>query len=71
MSKIAVNAIATRALVDKDFEAAILNGHRQELLQEFQLSDKVFNAIMSIQGDDLHHFIFQLNDLVTSPMMMQ
>jgi hypothetical protein len=71
MTKIAVNAIATRALVDKDFEAAILNGHRQELLQEFQLPEKVFNAIMCIQGDDLQHFIFQLNDLVASPAMMQ
>jgi hypothetical protein len=71
MTKVAVNAIATRALVDKDFEAAILNGHRQELLQEFQLPEKVFNAIMCIKGDDLQNFIFQLNDLVTSPSMMQ
>ena len=71
MTKIIVNAIATRALVDKDFEAAILNGHRQELLQEFPLPEKVFNAIMCIQGDNLQHFIFQLNDLVASPSMMQ
>ncbi len=53
MTKIEVNAIATRALIDKDFEAAILNGHRRELLQEFQLPEKVFNAIMCIQGEDL------------------
>ena len=71
MTKIQVNAIATRALIDKDFEAAILNGHRRELLQEFQLPEKVFNAIMCIQGDDLKQFIFQLNDLVASPSMMQ
>ena len=71
MTKIQLNAIATRALVDKDFEAAILNGHRRELLQEFQLPEKVFNAIMCIQGEDLKQFIFQLNDLVASPSMMQ
>jgi len=71
MTKVVVNAIATRALVDKDFEVAILNGQRQELLQEFQLPEKVFNAIMCIKGDDLKHFIFQLNDLVASPSMMQ
>ena len=71
MTKIVVNAIATRALVDKDFEAAILNGQRRELLKEFQLPERVFNAIMCIQGEDLNQFIFQLNDLVTSPSMMQ
>ena len=67
MTKVEINAIATRALVDKDFEAAILNGKRRELLQEFQLPERVFNAIMCIQGEDLKQFIFQLNDLVTSP----
>ena len=71
MTKVVVNAIATRALIDKDFEAAILNGHRQELLEEFQLPEKVFDAIMCIQGEDLKQFIFQLNDLVASPAMMQ
>ena len=71
MTKVIVNAIATRALVDKDFEAAILNGHRKELLQEFQLPEKVFNAIMGIKGEDLKQFIYQLNDLVASPSMMQ
>jgi len=67
MTKVEINAIATRALVDKDFEAAILNGKRRELLQEFKLPERVFNAIMCIQGEDLKQFIFQLNDLVTSP----
>ena len=71
MTKITVNAIATRALVDKDFEAAILNGQRRELLQEFQLPEKVFNAIMCIKGEDINQFIYQLSDLVASPSMMQ
>jgi len=71
MTKVAVNAIATRALVDKDFEAAILNGRRRELLQEFQLPEKVFDAIMCIKGENLNQFIFQLSDLVASPSMMQ
>ena len=71
MIKVTVNAIATRALVDKDFEAAILNGQRRKLLQEYQLPEKVFNAIMCIKGEDLSQFIFQLSDLVASPSMMQ
>ena len=71
MTKVAVNAIATRALIDKDFEVAILNGQRQELLKEFHLPEKVFNAIMCIQGEDINQFIFQLSDLVASPAMMQ
>ena len=70
MTKIEINAIATRALVDKEFEAAILNGHRRERLQEFELPEKVFNAIMGIKGENIKQFIFQLNDIAASPTLM-
>jgi hypothetical protein len=70
MTKIEINAIATRALVDKEFEAAILNGHRRERLQEFELPENVFNAIMGIKGKNIKQFIFQLNDIAASPTLM-
>ena len=70
ITKLELNAIATRALIDKDFEAAILNGHRKEKLQEFHLPESVHNNIMQIKGENLKQFIFQLNTLVESPLAM-
>ena len=61
-----INAIATRALVDADFNQAILNGQRRQRLQEFDLPEEVVDAIMEIQGNDIHQFIFQLNGLAAS-----
>jgi hypothetical protein len=61
-----INAIATRALVDVDFKQAILNGQRRQRLQEFELPEEVVDAIMEIQGNDIHQFIFQLNNLAAT-----
>jgi hypothetical protein len=69
MTKLKINALATRALTDRDFESAILNGHRYERLQEFQLPVFVVDAIMRIKGDNLQQFIYQLNDLANSPVV--
>ena len=70
MTKLEINAIATRALVDKDFEAAILNGHRQERLNEFRLPKNVADTIMQFTGENIHQFISQLHNLVESPTLM-
>jgi hypothetical protein len=66
MSSYQINAIITQALVDQDFQKAILNGQRRERLQDFNLSPELVDAIMSFRGDSIHHFIFQLNDLAVS-----
>ena len=66
MIKFEINALSTRALVDKEFGTGLLNGQRHELLQEFKLSENVVDAIMGIQEDTLKQFIFQLNVLVNS-----
>ena len=68
MTRLEINALATRALIDRDFEVAILNGQRYERLQEFQLPNVVVDAIMQIKGENLQQFIYQLNDLVNSPV---
>ena len=70
MTKIEINALATKALTDRNFEAAILHGQRLEQLQEFQLPVGVLDAIMQIKGENLQQFIFQLNDLVNSPIAL-
>jgi hypothetical protein len=63
MNRYQINAIITQALVDPDFQKAILNGQRRERLQQFSLSHEMVDAIMSIKGDNIHRFIFQLNSL--------
>ncbi|HKZ43935.1 MAG TPA: hypothetical protein VJZ78_02745 [Anaerolineales bacterium] len=68
MTKLQINALATKALTDRKFEAAILNGQRYEQLRQFQFPVGVLNAIMQIKGENLQQFIYQLNDLVNSPI---
>jgi hypothetical protein len=63
MSSYQINAIITQALVDPDFRKAILNGQRRERLQDFNLFPELVDTIMSFEGDSIHHFIFQLNNL--------
>jgi len=60
MSKLALNAIATRALLDNEFRAAILNGHRKERISDFNLSVEDFNAVMSIEAADVGQFVRRL-----------
>jgi len=64
MSKLKLNAIATQALLDNEFKAAMLNGQLQERLGAFQLNDKEVQAVMSIQAMDLDQFIRHLNGLI-------
>ena len=70
MTKSEINALATKALTDRNFEAAILHGKRLEQLKEFRLPSGVLNAIMQIKGENLQQFIYQLNDLVNSPITL-
>jgi len=37
-------------------------------LRQFQFPVGVLNAIMQIKGENLQQFIYQLNDLVNSPI---
>ena len=70
MTKLQINALATKALTDRNFEKAILNGSRYEKLKEFKLPVGVQEAIMEIKGENIQQFIYQLNDLVNSPIAL-
>lgn len=67
MSKLKLNAIATQALIDREFERAILNGHRKERLQEFDLTREEIDALMSIDAHTLDQFIHRLRNLMVNP----
>lgn len=64
MTTLKLNAIVTKALVDRDFQAAILNGRRKECLVNFGLSDDEIRAVLSVQASSLDQFIKQINTLL-------
>lgn len=66
MSNYQINAIVTRALADRDFQKAILNGQRRERLQDFNLSPELEETIMSFKRGSIDQMICQLNDLSRS-----
>ncbi len=63
MSKIHLNAIATRALVDKQFQLGVLNGKRKEMLSEFPLTDEDMNNLLAMKELSLDQFIERLGSL--------
>ncbi|MBX3002526.1 MAG: hypothetical protein KF821_10725 [Anaerolineales bacterium] len=64
MSKLKLNAIATLALVDQDFKAAMLSGRLQEKLSAFQLNEEEMRAVTAIQAMDLDQFMHRLGTLI-------
>lgn len=66
MSKIKLNAIAAQALLDNDFQAAILNGRYQEKLGSFGLNEEETAAVLSINAINVDQFIRSLGNLVQS-----
>ncbi len=66
MSKIKLNAIAAQALLDNDFQAAILNGRYQEKLGSFQLNEEETAAVMSINALNVDQFVRSLGSLLQS-----
>lgn len=65
MSRLQLNAIATRLLLDDDFKHALLEERRGECLSAFQLTDWERSAILSIRTSSPRHFIGELHDLVS------
>lgn len=60
MSALHLNAIVTRALIDPEFRAAVLNGQRRTRLTPFDLTDQERAAVLAIEARDLDQFIRQV-----------
>ncbi|MFN2145154.1 MAG: hypothetical protein ACK2T7_07355 [Anaerolineales bacterium] len=56
-SKAHLNAIATRALIDEDFKAGVLNGKRSQKIQEYPLPEFVQQEVMKIRAKNVGQFI--------------
>ncbi len=67
-NKLHLNAIVTKALLDNDFEEAILNGKRKECLDMFELDQTDKNEILAIDADVLDQFIRDI-DALASPKL--
>ncbi len=67
-NKLQINAIVTKALLDSDFEAAILNGQRKECLDTFALDHADKNKILAIDAVVLDQFIRDI-DALTLPKL--
>ena len=65
-SKAHLNAIATRALIDEDFKAAILNGERYQKLQEYPLPESVQREVLNLDAGNISQFIFGLYGIIRS-----
>ena len=66
MSTLALNAFITKALLDDKFQEDILNGQRQERIEEFNLSTDEKKTLLGIQADNLDHFIYQIERWIYS-----
>jgi hypothetical protein len=64
MSRINLNAVVTKALLDHTFQAGLLNGRRRENLASLRLSEDEIKALMGIEANTINQFIFQVNALV-------
>jgi len=61
MSTLTLNALVTKALLDDKFQADILNGHRADRINEFDLSRDEKETILAIKADNLKQFVHQVS----------
>jgi hypothetical protein len=66
MSKLHLNAIVTQALLDGEFEKAILNGQRKARLAGFDLTENEREAVLAIKSPNLDQFIAQVDGWMES-----
>ena len=64
ISKAHLNAIATRALIDEEFKAGVLNGKRSQKIQEYPLSELIQEEIMKIAAKNVGQFIQGLHAII-------
>ena len=60
-----LQALVGRALIDPTFKRDLLNGHRTECLDEFNLTRDERTAASTIQASDLRTYARQLDSWIT------
>ncbi len=64
MPNIQINALVTRALLDDQFQADILNGQRRERLDEFELTSEERAELIGIAASNVDEFIRAVDDQI-------
>jgi len=63
-SKVHLNAIATRALIDHDFQTGVLNGSLSQRIQEYPLPENVQQEVLKIRAKNVNQFIHGLQLII-------
>lgn len=63
-SRVHLNAIATRALIDEDFKAGVLNGSRSQKIQEYPLPEFIQQEVLNIRAQNVNQFIQGLQVII-------
>ena len=62
MSVQQLNVLVGTAVVDPQFQEALLNGQRREMIAPFELTDEERGVVLSIQAENLQDFAQILHD---------
>ncbi len=65
MSERALQALIGHAIVDRKFRHQLMNGGRERLLAEFDLTEDERNVVRSIQAQTFEEFASQLHTWIT------
>ncbi len=60
----ALQNLVGRAIVDRDFRDQLLNGDREQVVSDFDLTDDEMNVISSINAHSLEAFAGELEDWI-------
>ena len=63
-SRVHLNAIATRTLIDEEFKAGMLNGSRSQKIQEYPLPESVQQEVLKIRAKNVNQFIQGLQIII-------
>lgn len=59
-----LQAVVATAVIDSEFQRALLNGSRRRVVSDFGLTSEEMNAIMSIRAATLEQFAGQLDQWI-------
>jgi hypothetical protein len=66
-----IEELIWRAFTDVSFREGLLNGHRRELVNSFDLTDAEREAVLAVKADSLEAFAGALYQWSVEPGLMQ
>jgi hypothetical protein len=66
MSNLNLEVLVGRAVISKQFKAGLLNGHRAELIQEYNLEPEEIAVLMAIRADTVKEFAIAVEQFMAN-----